>query len=70
MKKQKDILDAFNETLKEFDQIEYIKDYNKETYRRYSLMIRKDNTAVIEKLESQPSKNAYIISLIEKDIGK
>lgn len=67
---KKDILKAFNETLKEFDQIEYIKDYNKETYKRYSLMIRKDNVDVIEKLESQPSKNAYIISLIEKDIGK
>lgn len=42
--------------------------YKAETYKRIALLVRKDDTEVIEKLESVESKNAYIIDLIRKDI--
>ena len=45
-------------------------EYAKKTYNHYHLKIRKDNIEVIDKLESVKSKNAYITSLIEKDIEK
>ena len=50
------------------NKIKYSNDYNKHAYINLSLRIRKDNTKILEKLESVPSKNAYIISLIEQDI--
>lgn len=53
-----------------FNQIEYIKDFNKVTYKSYAIRIRKDNHNLISWLEKQPSKNAYIIDLIEKDMNQ
>ena len=38
-----------------------IKKYDKKTYLRLSLLIRKDDKEVIKKLESVPSKNGYIV---------
>ena len=52
----------------EFDQIDYIKNFNKDTYINVSLRIRKDKKNIIDKLNSVSSKNSYIINLIEKDI--
>ncbi len=43
--------------------------YDKKTYFRLSLLIRKDDEEIIEKLESVPSKNGYIINLIKEDIA-
>lgn len=43
--------------------------YDKKTYLRLSLLIRKDDTEIINKLESVPSKNGYIINLIKEDIA-
>lgn len=43
--------------------------YKKKTYKRYLLQVRKDTQSdIIEKLESVKSKNAYILSLIKKDL--
>lgn len=44
--------------------------YDKKTYniKHLTLYIRKDDPEVLEKLESVPSKNSYIIGLIRKDI--
>ena len=53
-----------------FDQIEYIKEFNKANYRKYEFRVRKDNTDLIYWLDKQPSKTAYIIDLIEKDMNK
>ena len=66
--KKKSFREAVTQTLKEFDKTEYIKEYNKDNYKNVAIRIRKDNKAVIDKLNSVPSKNAYIIGLIEKDI--
>lgn len=55
---------------KAFNETEYKKEFNKNTYKNYAIRVRKDNKPVIEKLESQTSKNAYIINLIEEDIKK
>lgn len=54
----------------EFNQAEYIKQFTKENYKHYHIMINKSKEDVIELLENQPSKNAYIISLIEKDLKR
>lgn len=54
----------------EFDQNKYIADYAKSHYKRIELRIRFDELEVIKKLESVPSKNAYIVELIKNDIKK
>lgn len=43
--------------------------YDKKTYLRLSLLIRKDDEEIIKQLESVPSKNGYIINLIKEDIA-
>lgn len=50
------------------NKIDYSNNYNKHAYTNLSIRIRKDNIEVLKQLESVPSKNAYIVYLIEKDI--
>ena len=52
-----------------FDQKKYIGEYNKNTYKMYPFRIRKDDTAIIEKLSSISNLNKYIYSLIDNDIN-
>lgn len=52
-----------------FNQKDYIDGYNKNTYKMFPFRVRKDNTKTINKLNSVPSINGYINSLIEKDIN-
>ena len=42
--------------------------FKKETYERLTIRIRKDDTEILEKLESVENKNKYILDLIRKDI--
>ena len=51
-----------------FNQKEYIDKYNKSTYKLFPFRVRKDNTAIINKLSSVKSMNGYINYLIENDI--
>ena len=55
---------------KKFNQMEYIKDFDKKNYKKYYFRVRKDNEKVIEYLNSIPNKTGYIISLIEQDMAK
>ena len=55
---------------KEFNQTEYIKQYEKENYKHYHIKVRLDDKEVINKLNEVESKNGYIIDLIKKDIKK
>lgn len=55
-------------TEKKFDQLGYIREYNKARYRHYHLYVPVDEEQVIEKLNEQKSKNGYLIDLIKKDI--
>lgn len=50
------------------NKIDYSNNYNKQAYTNLSIRIRKENIDVLKQLESVPSKNAYIVYLIEKDI--
>ena len=50
------------------NKIDYSNKYNKQAYINLSIRIRKDNIEVLKQLESVPSKNAYIVYLIEQDI--
>ena len=43
-------------------------EYKKATYERVNVRIRKDDTEVLEKLNSVKSKNNYIVELIRADI--
>ena len=44
--------------------------YNKKVYKQIQLRFRKDTEKdLIEKLESEPSINAYIKNLIKKDLN-
>ena len=52
-----------------FDQKQYINSFNKATYQMFPLRIRKDNHAVIQRLNNTRNKNRYIVTLIEKDIS-
>lgn len=67
---KKKFQEAVVETLKEFNQLEYIKDYDKNNYKHYHIKVRLDDVEVIKKLEEVESKNGYIIDLIKKDIKK
>ena len=52
-----------------FNQKKYVSEFNKETYKMFPFRVRKDNTNVIDKLESVPNKNRYITELIENNIN-
>ncbi len=47
----------------------YINEYNKENYKLYLFRVKKNDTEVIEKLESVENRNAYITNLLKKDIN-
>jgi hypothetical protein len=53
-----------------FNQIDYIKEFNKKTYKRYIVQIRNERVDLINWIDQHPSKNAYIIGLIEKDMNQ
>lgn len=53
--------------------INYINNYNREHYRKYILIVRKDDDEMIDFLESikeTQSINSYIMSLLKKDMKK
>lgn len=52
-----------------FNQQKYIDSFNKETYKMFPFRVRKDNIEVINKLNTVPNKNKYIVSLIENNIN-
>lgn len=51
-----------------FNQNEYIKEFNKTNYKNIAIRINKKEIELIEWLDSKPSKNAYIIDLIKRDM--
>ncbi len=56
---------------KAFDQIAYIASYNKENYKRISVLLNKKTEAhIISFLESKKSMSDYIKSLIIKDMDQ
>ena len=65
---KKNYKDTVIETLSEFNQLDYIKDFTKKNYKHYHIAINVKDKDIIDKLESVDSKNGYIINLIRKDI--
>ena len=57
---------GYRRNRKEYDRIN--NDYKKATYERLTIRIRKDDTEILDKLNSVESKNNYITELIRKDI--
>jgi hypothetical protein len=60
--------EAVIETLKEFNQLDYIKDFDKKNYKHYHIKVNLKDKEIINHLEKQDSKNGYILDLIRKDI--
>ena len=52
-----------------FDQKKYVNSYNKETYKMFPFRVRRDNKAIMEKLESEKNVNSYILKLIDNDVN-
>lgn len=46
----------------------YINEYNKENYKLYLFRVKKNDSKLIEKLDSVENRNAYITNLLRKDI--
>lgn len=53
-----------------FDQSKYIQEYQKQTYKRYSFQVRKEEKALIDWINSHSNKQAYIINLIRSDMER
>ncbi|MCQ2794425.1 MAG: nucleotidyltransferase domain-containing protein [Bacilli bacterium] len=51
-----------------FNQIDYIKKYNKSIYKTIIFRVRKDKLDIIKKLDSVGSVNGYLNELIENDV--
>jgi len=49
-------------------QVNYTSEYNKENYKMYPFRVKKNDFALIDKLDSIPNRNAYIVGLIKEDI--
>ena len=52
-----------------FDQKKYVNNFNKETYKSFLIRVRKDNKAIMEKLEGERNVNNYILKLIDNDVN-
>ena len=52
-----------------FNQIKYINEYNKNTYKMYQFRVRKEDNKIIKFLDKISERNSYILSLIKKDIS-
>ena len=52
-----------------FDQKKYVNNFNKETYKSFLIRVRKDNKAIMEKLEGVRNVNNYILKLIDNDVN-
>lgn len=50
-----------------FNQMEYIKNYNKSNYKMYQFRVKKEDRELIEYLDSIENKSSYLVSLIQKD---
>ena len=57
-------------TMGEFNQLKYINEFNKKTYKKYYFMVRRDNEEVIKWMDSQPNKTEYLTKLVEEDMNK
>ena len=52
-----------------FNQKTYINNYNKNTYKMYPFRIRKDDSIIINKLDTVNNINKYIRTLIDNDVN-
>lgn len=53
-----------------FDQLKYINDFNKDTYKMYQFRIKRSDSEIIEYLDNMTNRNAYLLSLVNEDIAK
>lgn len=52
-----------------FNQKTYINNYNKNTYKMYPFRVRKDDSIIINKLDTVNNINKYIRTLIDNDVN-
>lgn len=51
------------------NKLNYIAKYNKKNYKMYQFRIRKDDSDIIEKLDSVSNRNSYITELIRENVS-
>ena len=51
------------------NKLNYIAKYNKENYKMYQFRIRKDDSDIIQKLDSVSNRNSYITELVRENIS-
>lgn len=55
---------------KKFNQFEYNNQFNKEHYKRVTILVPQTNSEMLEWLEKNKPTSSYILGLIEKDMKK
>lgn len=55
---------------KKFNQFEYNNQFNKEHYKRVTILVPQTNNEMLEWLEKNKPTSSYILGLIEKDMKK
>ena len=56
---------------KEFNQIEYMNKYNKENYKRYSILLNKSkDKELINLIEKQKNKSEFLKEQLKKSLKK
>lgn len=53
-----------------FDQTKYMNDYNKEHYKRVTVLVPQSEQEVIEFLKAKKPVSSYILNLIKQDMNK
>lgn len=54
----------------EFDPYKYMNKYNKEHYKRVTILVPQSNTEMIEHLKKHKPVSSYVLQLIEQDMKK
>ncbi|MCM1259891.1 MAG: nucleotidyltransferase domain-containing protein [Prevotella sp.] len=54
----------------EFNQTEYISNFNKDNYKMYQFRVKKSDVNIINYLDDIENRNSYIISLISENMNR
>lgn len=54
----------------EFDQLKYINQFQKDNYKRVTVLVPLSDQDILDHLNHQDSKSAYILNLIKEDMKK
>ncbi|MGM9857871.1 MAG: nucleotidyltransferase family protein [Bacilli bacterium] len=53
-----------------FNQLKYVKSYNKNNYKMYQFRVKKSDNEIIDYLDTLENRNQYIVSLINENLNR